>query len=603
MKIIPLLVAALLPLGSAWGNVTEVRIRTAPEKPFVRPLESIVVQALVYGEVTARDGSKRTGRLRRGGATARVATTEGGWLSKPFRFQGRDELPFVEQSESTAGRIFGSLAGEYVLQDSFLYTAPEKPGQYEVEVSLEGKTARVTIEVSAEAPSLKPAETVDFPPERISLDPYRSLAEHWAPFLAQETWFQPKADYPARFDFDKDWDGDNNWQSLDTGSSQAYVYYAVMETATHWFLIYNVFHARDYSDKCVIGTCHENDNEGVILTVRKDGTEFGRLQAMETLAHNNVYSFVADTRVTRGLHDVDGTVDLHEGRRPIVFIESGGHGIYGSRSSHARYDISRDTFTAGTGVTFIYKGVAERPRHANDRLVGYDLLPIHEHWWSRAYSGSGWTSRTFDDYFTYSPLGGRPGVPHRQIAGAFLGRKEAENKAKPFWGWHDSLSLKRRVLAVGQWALDPAYAVSLNLRFPRSEPFSLDYVFNPYLGAAGPLPAVAATSSEPTAPQAAAQGHFEFRVWIDGSVEVFVQGDRVRYQVLGGGPIRSPESGYSEPLPGASLRSLEVRVKEGRGTVRLLEEPSAANGYTARLRIDDPRSGPGRYHVSLEWVR
>ena len=61
--------------------------------------------------------------------------------------------------------------------------------------------------------------------------------------------------------FDGDWRGDNNWDSADSGTSQAYVYYAAVETQTHWFLIYNLFHPRDYSDKCVAGTCHENGSD------------------------------------------------------------------------------------------------------------------------------------------------------------------------------------------------------------------------------------------------------------------------------------------------------------------------------------------------------
>ena len=91
--------------------------------------------------------------------------------------------------------------------------------------------------------------------------------------------------------FDGNWHGDDNWDSTPTGSSQAYVYYAVMETATHWFLVYNFFHPRDYDDRCIAGTCHQNDNEGLVLTVRKDGSRFGRLQVMETLAHNRIFSY------------------------------------------------------------------------------------------------------------------------------------------------------------------------------------------------------------------------------------------------------------------------------------------------------------------------
>jgi hypothetical protein len=143
----------------------------------------------------------------------------------------------------------------------------------------------VQFEVDAAAPARRPEETKSFEPEQPGQDPYRRIAEHYSPFVAQETWFQPKADFLTRFDFDGDWRGDNNWDNLDAGSSQGYVHYAAVETATHVFLHYNFFHARDYSDNCVAGSCHENDNEGIILTVQKDGSEFGRLQVMETLAN------------------------------------------------------------------------------------------------------------------------------------------------------------------------------------------------------------------------------------------------------------------------------------------------------------------------------
>ena len=78
-----------------------------------------------------------------------------------------------------------------------------------------------------------------------------------------------------------------------------------------------------------------------------------------------------------------------------------------------------------------------------------------------------------------SPTGGGLVRRIRKSRGSFLGRKFGSNKAKPFWGWHDRRTRKKKVLATGQWALDPAYAVSQNLKIPGR--FSLDYVFNPYL--------------------------------------------------------------------------------------------------------------------------
>lgn len=457
---------------------TEIKLRTVPAEPKIRPLEHLVIQVQVFGEVEGRKG-----RIERDGAKLRPGNPESGWISKPFRFQEREDVEFIDRVGSNKATIFGKI-GDYITQDTFLYTAPLRPGKYVVEAELEARTATLEIEVSETAETqIKEPETVDFGPEPESHDPYRALAEYWAPMFAQETWFTPKADYLARFDFDRDWQGDNNWDNLWKGSSQAYVYYTVMETASHWFIIYNAFHARDYSDVCQAGSCHENDNEGVILTVKKDFSEFGTLQAMETLAHNNVYSAVSDPRIRNGVHDIDGPIELWQASHPVVFVESGGHGMYPSRSTHSRYVFDTDEFREGTGVTYVYKGVAERPRHPNDRLVGYELLPIKQHWWDKIEDPRAFgAERMFDDFFSYSPVGGRPGTALARIPSAFLGRKEAANKARPFWGWFDSLTKKRQVLADGQWGLDPAYAVSRNLTFPADEEFSLEYIYNPYLG-------------------------------------------------------------------------------------------------------------------------
>jgi hypothetical protein len=444
------------------------------------------IQVRVYANIPKQGASEGTERVRlnKGGATLRLLTSNCGYVSKPFKFQGREDEAFYSNPGSRLSGILGSLTSDFVLQDTVLFIAGGQAGNCELEAQLEGKQARTTIPVDSTVPSRKKSETKTFPAESRAADPYRYLAERWAPLLAQETWFQPKSDMPARFDFDGDWQGDNNWDNMETGSSQAYVYYAAMETATHWFLIYNVFHPRDYSDKCVAGSCHENDNEGLILTIRKDGSEFGQLQAMETLAHNNVYTATLDSRLRNGAHDIDGRIELHDQRSPIVFIESGGHGIYPSASRHSRYSGSSGQFSAGTGIIYVYKGVAEQPRHANDRLVGYELLPIYDQWWLKGTDSSGWRERSFDEFYTYQPFGNRPGVPASKgkISGAFWGRKEASNKARPFWGWFDNSTRKRKILNTGQWGLDPAYAILQSVRFPAGEEPSTDYTFNPYLG-------------------------------------------------------------------------------------------------------------------------
>ena len=644
---LPMLACFCVPLLAQQVQVTKLEINTVPADRRVRPFENVAVQVLIFADVTDKDGKKKNGRVRQNGARFRIKEKDGGWLSKPFLFQGDDKVPVMSEGDSRLSELLG-VAQNFVIQDTVLYTAPEKQGKYTVEVTLGGKQAQSAIEVSSKAPSYRKAERTNFQAEPKN-DPYVPLAEHYAPWIAQETWFTPKADYLARFDYDGDWKGDDNWEDLETGSSQAYVYYTAMETATHWFLIYNFYHPRDYSDKCVAGTCHENDNEGLIMTIAKDGSQYGRLQTMETLAHNNIYSFRGDSRVRDGVHDIDGDIEW-VGTHPVVFIESGGHGVYASTANHARFSL-KNQFTAGTGVTFVYKGKAERPRHANDREIGYELLSIYEQWWKKADPSAGWHESTFDEFFTYQPQGGRPGAAFSRIPGTFLGRQEASNKAKPFWGWHDNLTLKKNVLAVGQWGLDPAYAVSRNLRFPEGERFSLDYVYNPYLDLGkgpsssvtlGPFPRQPTTlgrvggriggpvgqTNQGNPPSSSnldypgpdtrlelpsyrshdykansKEGTLILRLVVDGEIELQIQDEKIRYSVASGRPPKEDGSEFTQPIPRTKLKSFKIDKKDGRGEVQLLEQPTSQNNFTARIQINDPKGGEDKYRIEVKWKR
>ncbi len=617
-------VAAIFLLSLAVAAQTtepkELKFRFDPEAR-VRPGETVVIQIQVWGDAIAKDGTRTTGRLR-DAATAKVAAGQGA-ISKPFRFQGTDNGGFVSTGGGGFAEIFQSVSGQFLAKDAVLYTAPMQPGTYTVEAEIKSIKGSTQITVASDAPSRKAAEKQEFP-KAADNNRYRQLAEYWAPYLAQETWWQPKSDVPTRFDFDGDWNGENNWDNMEAGSSQAYVHYAAVETNTHWFLHYNFFHPRDYSDNCIAGTCHENDNEGIILTIRKQGGEFGTLELMETLAHNNVYTYTNETRLRNGTHTIDGKLEFYDGHHPIVFIEAGGHGALGSAASESTFVVSKMEFKEGTGITLLYKGAAERPQHGNDRNIGYDLISIEDEWWPRAKKSG---ERTFDAEYVYQPFGNRPGGGQKYV-GSFWGRKHGANKAKPFWGWHDERTRRGKVLNTGQWALDPAYSVTRNVNWPAALPVEQEYLYNPYLGIGqAPPPMVSGNPSSPlppkgnvvaygngentnapstlapaTPPAAAAEGTCQLEAVIDGSMIISLRGETAAYEVLSGQAEKETSLGCSGgPIPDRPLAEFDLRKTKGRGSVKILERPNSANSFTAKVQVDDPSRGADRYVLVVRW--
>ena len=72
--------------------------------------------------------------------------------------------------------------------------------------------------------------------------------------------------------------------------------------------------------------------------------------------------------------------------------------------------------------------------------------------------------------------------------------------------------------------------------------------------------------------------------------------------VTRGAPVAAERFRFSRPLPN---RDVEVSLEEaqGRGEVRLVEQPRQRNNYTARVSIRDLQAGMGEYSFTLVWPR
>ena len=290
------------------------------------------------------------------------------------------------------------------------------------------------------------------------------VAQRWAPIHYQDVdqtgtnALGGRSDYLAAYDFDGDLDARNNWENTGDHPLAATAYYSVLETGTHWFVTYMFFHPRDWSDS-IFDTEHENDAEGVMVAVQKDGSAHGVLRAAVTVAHSDFFSYTpTGSTWGAGAETVDGTLQLatspYDGlAHPVTAQEAKGHGL----KARPGYDIR------GDGVIYYPAGRAEVPEHPDDRDVSYRLVDVHE-------PGGLWAQRANSQLF----------ASHGTFAGDRSGGcgsggiSCSQNSANAPWGWDDGDDGPGR----GALATDPAGLVASYFSIP--EPLSRTYVHNPY---------------------------------------------------------------------------------------------------------------------------
>lgn len=87
-----------------------------------------------------------------------------------------------------------------------------------------------------------------------------------------------------------------------------------------------------------------------------------------------------------------------------------------------------------------------------------------------------------------------------------------------------------------------------------------------------------------------ATGYCVIRVRVDIETIVHVRGDKVAFETMAGQRSSDEGSECSQPLPsGNGLANFRFSGVDGRRDQALLEAPSAANNWTAKIRIRDTK--------------
>ncbi len=186
-----------------------------------------------------------------------------------------------------------------------------------------------------------------------TVDRHLEVARRYAPIVLQETHpRRGREDLPSNLDFDGDLVGRNNWEAFERFRLLPTVYYALLETETHLFLTYHLFHARDWSPFPLgLQDTHENDGENLQVVVEKAS---GLPVLLYAQAHYRGRAYANDRarygdgeeRIRGGFLPLDGEGrPVPAGTHVAVFVESQGHGIYGSEDRSARISIATDGAT------------------------------------------------------------------------------------------------------------------------------------------------------------------------------------------------------------------------------------------------------------------
>lgn len=95
-------------------------------------------------------------------------------------------------------------------------------------------------------------------------------------------------------------------------------------------------------------------------------------------------------------------------------------------------------------------------------------------------------------------------------------------------------------------------------------------------------------------------GRVEWRGMVDDRVQLVIRGGFAETRTISGTALGSGNYNFGSALPNRNV-DIQIEKKKGRGQVRLIQQPSRSNNYTAIVEIYDEGSGAREYDVDIYW--
>ncbi|QQS40099.1 MAG: hypothetical protein IPM63_12085 [Acidobacteriota bacterium] len=96
------------------------------------------------------------------------------------------------------------------------------------------------------------------------------------------------------------------------------------------------------------------------------------------------------------------------------------------------------------------------------------------------------------------------------------------------------------------------------------------------------------------------EGEMNWRGSVDDVVTISVYGRSAIARTISGQPVSSVRYNFTQALPRRNVE-VDVEKREGRGDVRVIQQPSNRNNYTAIIEIRDRSGGRDTYEFDLFW--
>lgn len=95
-------------------------------------------------------------------------------------------------------------------------------------------------------------------------------------------------------------------------------------------------------------------------------------------------------------------------------------------------------------------------------------------------------------------------------------------------------------------------------------------------------------------------GRAFWRGVVDNETQLVIRGNEIETRAVSGSPTYNVTYNFTSPLPDRS-RTVEVVKRNGRGTVRVLQQPRRENDFTAVVQIIDGDKGAKEYQLEISW--